>query len=119
MDFTHGFQLVRELGRTAAGTHLAYEALTAIHWTHRVGALVTLLYVGSFAFALGRAGFGRFAALLGAALALQIALGISNILMGLPLAVAVAHNGVAAVLLGPLVMINFALNRKPTPPKLS
>src|SRR5688572_3676608 len=47
MDFRHGFQLVRELGRTADGGHLAYEALTAIHWTHRVGALVTFVYVGA------------------------------------------------------------------------
>jgi cytochrome c oxidase assembly protein subunit 15 len=118
MDFDHGFQLVRELGRTAAGNHLAYEALTAIHWTHRVGALVTLVYVASFGFALARvAGFRRLGALLGGVLLLQVGLGISNIVMGLPLAVAVAHNGVAAVLLATLVMINFALNRTPIPPK--
>ena len=30
--------VVRELGMTADGAALAYEALTAIHWTHRVGA---------------------------------------------------------------------------------
>ena len=120
MDFAHGFQLVRELGRTATGTHLAYEALTAIHWTHRVGALVTLLYVGALAFALSRiAGLGRYALVLAGVLALQIALGISNIVLGLPLPVAVAHNGVAAVLLVILVVINFALIRTPTPPKHS
>jgi cytochrome c oxidase assembly protein subunit 15 len=116
MDFTHGFQLVRELGRTAAGTHLAYEALTAIHWTHRIGALVTALYVGALAFALTRArGFGVYGAALGAALAAQIGLGIANILAGLPLAVAVAHNAVAAILLVTLVMINFALSRASSP----
>ena len=41
MDFGHGFQIARELGMTAAGAPLSLEALTAIHWTHRVGALVT------------------------------------------------------------------------------
>jgi cytochrome c oxidase assembly protein subunit 15 len=112
MDFRHGFQLVRELGRTAAGTHLAYEALTAIHWTHRVGALVTFIYVGALAFALSRVrGFGLFAGILALALAVQIGLGIGNILEGLPLPVAVAHNAVAAILLVGLVMINFALSR--------
>jgi cytochrome c oxidase assembly protein subunit 15 len=112
MDFEHGFQLVRELGRTASGSHLAYSALTAIHWTHRVGALVTLIYVGAFAFALSRVrGLGRYAAVLAIALVVQISLGIANILAGLPLPVAVAHNGVAAILLATLVMINFVLSR--------
>ena len=118
MDFTHGFQLVRELGKTAAGTHLAYEALTAIHWTHRVGALVTLIVVGGFAIALACSrGLARYGVLLAVVLAVQIALGIANILAGLPLAVAVAHNAVAAILLMGLVMINFALSRaSPTQP---
>lgn len=113
MDFAHGFQLVRELGRTAAGTQLAYEALVAIHWTHRVGALITLLYIGWLAWVLIRM---RGVAPIGLALAVlltaQVALGIANILAGLPLAVAVAHNAVAACLLVTLVMINFAVSRK-------
>jgi heme a synthase len=114
MDFAHGFQLVRELGRTATGTHLAYDALVAIHWTHRVGALVTFLYVGALALALirvrGATGLG---VLLAIVLVAQIALGITNVLAALPLAVAVAHNAMAACLLVMIVMINFALSRKP------
>ena len=112
MDFDHGFQIVRELGRTAAGGHLTHEALTAIHWTHRVGALVTLLVVGGLAYALSRIrGLARHAGVLALVLVAQIALGIANILAGLPLAVAVAHNAVAAILLVTLVVINFALSR--------
>lgn len=112
MDFRHGFQFVRELGRTAAGDHLAYEALTAIHWTHRVGALVTFLYVGALAVALVRIrGLGAWGALLGAVLATQMALGIANVLAGLPLWVAAAHHAVAAVLLVSLLVINYALSR--------
>lgn len=115
MDFRHGFQIVRELGRTADGGHLAYEALTAIHWTHRIGALITLAYVSALAVALVRIpGMARYAVALGAVLALQIALGIANVLAGLPLAVAVAHNAVAALLLLTLVVINFALSRAPS-----
>jgi cytochrome c oxidase assembly protein subunit 15 len=112
MDFTHGFQLVRELGRTAAGAHLTYDALTAIHWTHRVGALITFLYLGALAVTLMRARGGRpLGAFLALALCVQVALGVTNVLGGLPLAVAVAHNAGAAVLLVTLVVINFALSR--------
>jgi cytochrome c oxidase assembly protein subunit 15 len=115
MDFRHGFQLVRDLGRTADGGHLAYEALTAIHWTHRIGALVTLIYLGAFIVALAKApGMARYGFVLAAVLAVQIVLGIANILAGLPLAIAVAHNAVAALLLLTLVVINFALSRAPS-----
>ena len=116
MDFRHGFQLVRELGMTAAGTHLSYDAITAIHWTHRVGAVVTFVYVGSFALALLRnPGLTRYGAALLGVLLLQIALGIANVVAGLPLAVAAAHNAGAAILLVTTVVINFALRRKSAP----
>lgn len=114
MDFRHGFQLVRELGMTAAGIHLSYDAITAIHWTHRLGALVTFLYVGGFALALMRsAGLAGYGLALLTVLLLQIALGIANVLAGLPLAVAAAHNAGAAILLLTMVVINFALRQKP------
>ena len=81
MDFRHGFQFVRELGMTAAGTPLAFEALTAIHWTHRVGALVTFLYIGAFAAALIRTpGCMRHGAVLALLLVMQIGIGIANVL---------------------------------------
>jgi cytochrome c oxidase assembly protein subunit 15 len=115
MDFRHGFQLVRELGMTAAGTHLAYEALTAIHWTHRVGALVTFLFIGMLGLMLVReratTGWGVVLLIL---LAGQVMLGITNILAGLPLPVAVAHNALAALLLVTLVVINFRLFNRAT-----
>lgn len=115
MDFRHGFELVRDLGRRADGGHLAYEALTAIHWTHRVGALVTFLYLGAFAFALARLqGVVGYAIALAALLLCQVALGIANVAAGLPLGIAVAHNAVAALLLVMLVVINFALSRVPS-----
>ena len=42
MDFDHAFTLQRELGQTAAGNFLTFAALTAIHVTHRMAALVVL-----------------------------------------------------------------------------
>lgn len=109
MDFNHGFQLLRELGQTAAGDKLSYDALTAIHWTHRVGAVIVASYLVALALLLWRRGMGLAAAVLGALVALQFTLGVANILTGLKLAVAVAHNAGAALLLVTLVVINFVL----------
>lgn len=116
MDFKHGFQFVRELGMTAAGTPLAFEALTAIHWTHRIGALVTFLYIGALAVVLIRTpGCMRHGAVLALLLVMQIGMGIANVLLSLPLPVAVAHNAAAAALLVVLIVINFALSRARSP----
>jgi len=113
MDFGHGFQLARELGVTVAGAPLSHEALMAIQWTHRVGALVTLLIAGGLALAVLRLPRLRPCGwTLLALLAVQLALGIANVLMRLPLQLAVAHNGVAALLLVALVVLNFALSLK-------
>ena len=112
MDFEHGFHFTRELGVTADGAPLGLEALIAIHWSHRVGALVTFAYLGALAAVLMRsAGLARYGAALALALVVQVALGIANVVLRLPLAVAVAHNGGAAVLLATLIVINFALSR--------
>lgn len=114
MDFQHGFQLLRELGHTAAGDKLSYDALTAIHWTHRVGAVVVTLYLAWLAVITGRvAGLRIIAISVGVLLAAQVVLGISNILTGLNLAVAVAHNAGAALLLVVLVVLNSALSVRP------
>ena len=114
MDFQHGFQLLRELGQTAAGDKLSYDALTAIHWTHRVGAVVVTAYLAVLAFSLRRViELKNIALTMAALLALQVTLGVANILTGLKLHVAVAHNAGAALLLVTLVVLNFALSRGP------
>lgn len=114
MDFQHGFQLLRELGHTAAGDKLSYDALTAIHWTHRIGAVVVTLYLTWLAVMTGRVPAMRGIAMtLGVLLAAQVVLGVSNILTGLNLAVAVGHNAGAALLLVALVVLNSALSVTP------
>lgn len=113
MDFNHGFQLRRELGMTAQGEPLSNAALNAIHWTHRVGALVLAVYLGIMVYlAAATAGLRRYAWALGSVLVLQIGLGISNVLAMLPLALAVAHNAGAALLLMTVVVLNFALRQE-------
>lgn len=101
-DFAHGFTLLRELGATASGDTLPFAALTAIHLTHRLGAVVVSLVVGLWALHLLRSGH-RAGGFVIAALVVQIMLGISNVIFSLPLPVAVLHNLGAAVLIAALV----------------
>jgi heme a synthase len=113
MDFGHAFHVLRELGVTAAGAPLSQDALVAIHWTHRVGALITVLYLGALAVkGLRVPALALYSGLLLALLLAQAALGIASVLTRLPLGIAVAHNGGAALLLVALVMLNFAVFRK-------
>ena len=114
MDFDEAFVMWRGLGVNYEYGVLEHPARTAIHVTHRIGALVTLLYLGWLVLALLRSGsaLGGTAVLVGGLLLLQLGLGVANVLLHLPLAVATAHNGVAALLLISLVYLNFRLWRQ-------
>lgn len=108
MDFANAFHVLRELGMTAAGTQLSAEALTAIHWTHRIGAVLVGTVLLLCAFGLARRPELRVAGLsLGAAVCLQIGLGVANVLLFLPLHVAVSHNAGAVLLVAILVYVNY------------
>jgi heme a synthase len=112
MDFFNAFHMVRELGVTADGAQLSLAALTAIHWSHRLGALLTFLYLGWLALKVMRHhGLVQWGWLLMAALLFQVAIGIGNVEFGLPLPLAVAHNAGAALLLISLVLLNSKLTR--------
>jgi len=88
------------------------QALTAIHLMHRIGAVVVLLFLGWLGLKLTKVeGLGGLGAAILGALAVQWALGLSNVYWSLPLSVAVAHNGGAAVLLALLVVLNFRARR--------
>jgi cytochrome c oxidase assembly protein subunit 15 len=107
MDFANAFHMIRELGQTAGGDQLSLAALTAIHWTHRLGALATLLYLGWLSIRSMRNRELRWlGGLMAVLLVTQVGLGLSNVLLSLPLPVAVAHNAVAALLLISLVVLN-------------
>jgi cytochrome c oxidase assembly protein subunit 15 len=106
MDFTQGFELWRDLGKTGAGEHVTLAALTAIHYAHRLTAYVVFLVLGVLAWKL-RAGPLRSSARVIAALALwQFATGLSNVVLGWPLFAAVSHTGGAAAL---VVALTWAL----------
>ena len=103
------------MGMTAAGDLLSNAALTAIHWSHRVGALVTAvaLFLLGWRLCRQRAHFLIGATLL-AALMLQLGLGIANVMLSLPLALAAAHNAGAALLVGVMVWANYRLSVAPS-----
>ena len=106
MDFGNAFHVLRELGQTPQGELLSREALTAIHWTHRVFALVAVAVIGWAAYrtvAVSRA----LAALTALLVILQYSLGVANVLVSRPLGLAAAHNAGAALLLIALVVLNF------------
>jgi heme a synthase len=107
MDFRLGF---RSGGMTDPGHPLPATALTAMHWTHRVGALATCIVVGWLGVVLLKdVRFRAHAGLLMAALLVQLGLGVANVLLSLPLSIAVAHNAGAAALLIVLLVLNYRL----------
>ena len=114
MDFANAFHLFRELGQTAEGTNLALPAYNAIQWLHRIGALVTLLYLGLLGLNLLRYAQTRtIAILMLVILGAQISLGIANLVLHLPLVLAVAHNLGAALLLLTIVVLNSKMTKSP------
>jgi cytochrome c oxidase assembly protein subunit 15 len=105
-NFGEGFVLWREIGVDYEGGVLDLPSRTAIHMAHRVGALVTIALLGLLAWRLLReSAMRREGVVLLALLAIQVTLGIQNVLLFLPLANAVAHNGVGALLLATLLWL--------------
>lgn len=109
MDIKSGFDVFQSIGPNYLGGLLENEARVAIHFMHRLGAVVTTLYLCGLCLALLTVDdirVKKVAGMLFAALLLQLALGVSNVLFQIPLPVAVAHNGGGALLL--LVMVFLA-----------
>ena len=109
MDFQNGFTWWRELGKTASGEYLPIEALIAIHWTHRLGAMIITLTMAGFLYYLakikqeGNINFqleaqywGRFVLFV---ISVQILSGLSNVIFQWPMIAALIHTGGAAALI--------------------
>jgi len=109
-DFGEAFTLWHGIGPDYEGGIMSNTARVTVHFTHRLGALVTFLYLGILGVLLLLGRLGENLPPLGltllAVLLLQVSLGIGNVLLSLPLGVAVAHNGVGALLLLTLVTLN-------------
>ena len=116
MDFSEGFTLWRGIGIDYEGGVLDNAARVAVHVTHRIGAVITGLFLGALGVALAGWGGDRMIRLAGvtllAVLGMQIALGIATVVGHLPLAVAAAHNAGAALLLLTLIAVNHILRTR-------
>lgn len=112
MDFSNAFNLIRELGVDATGKTLNLAAYTAIQWTHRVGALVTFIYLSMLGIWLLKAPqLKKLGLIMLILLVIQIILGVANLLLHLPLVLAVGHNMVAALLLISVVVLNSKITK--------
>jgi len=102
VNFGGGFALRHEVGVNYEYGILDGPSRTAIHLSHRIGALITTLLVGSLAILAilrGNPPVRRTGAVLLVLLLAQVGLGIGNIVLQLPMVVAVSHNGVGALLM--------------------
>jgi cytochrome c oxidase assembly protein subunit 15 len=106
MNLAEGFNVAQAVGPNYLGGQLENDARVAIQFVHRLGAVVVLAAVGLLAWRLYRA---RSALALPVAviLGLQLALGVMNVVLVLPLWVATAHNAGGALLLLALVTVNY------------
>ena len=114
MNFNDAFVLWRGLGVNYEFGVLDTPARTAIHYSHRLWAIIAsavVLFTAWRAVVSGSASGRRIGWCIIAALVLQVSLGITNVLRGLPLPVAVLHNGTAALLMASLVALLYHATR--------
>jgi len=100
MNWRQAFEIWRPLGMTGQGEMIDFAALTAIHYVHRLMAWLVLGVLLALAWRLYRLWLWRTPARVLAVLALlQLATGVSNVVLGWPMLAALLHTGGAAALL--------------------
>jgi cytochrome c oxidase assembly protein subunit 15 len=109
MDFKDAFVLWRGLGIDYEGGVLDHPARVAIHYTHRLWGIVTAIMLGFVAWRAVRTGQSRAVRTAGTVLAVllvaQWTIGPVMVMKALPLALATAHNAVAALLVMAIVAL--------------
>ena len=114
-DFSEGFIMWRGLGVNYEFGILEAPARVAIHFTHRLGAITAALVLLFITIGYWRK--VKTPVMHGAcvavwlALTMQVVLGLATVWFGLPLPVATAHNGIAAVLLLTVINLNNVASR--------
>lgn len=108
MAVAEGFNIFQHIGPNYLGGLMTNEARVAIHFIHRLGALLTFVYLSGLCVALvyvGEPRVTRLAVVIFALLLVQLSLGVGNVLFSIPLPLAVLHNAGAALLLLGLVTV--------------
>lgn len=110
MDFAQGFNIFQSIGPNYLGGVMENEARVAVHFAHRVGAIITTVYLLFLSVLLLKSiaisESKKMAIVILLVLTLQVALGLGNIIFNFPVFVAVAHNLVGALLLLTMVTLN-------------
>lgn len=120
MDFSQGFALWRELGAGHDGANISFQALTAIHYVHRLAAYAVFAVLLLLALQLRRVpALRQQAGWLAALTLLQAATGLTNVVLDWPLVAAVAHTGGAAALVVVLTGLVFSSRSSAVPAHLS
>jgi len=116
LDIANAFTLWHPVGPNFEGGLLDNAARVTIHLAHRLGAVITVLYLTVFMVLLWRATREKLIHQLILVIALllvaQISLGITNVVQLLPLSIAVFHHATAAFLLVILVALNYCLRHQ-------
>tara|TARA_B100000941_G_scaffold117365_1_gene82374 strand:- start:449 stop:1456 length:1008 start_codon:yes stop_codon:yes gene_type:complete len=111
MNFDRGFTIFGLPNVNYEVTHMEYYAKLAVHFTHRVGALLlSILFLGLFSyifFMQKSQKIKNIGYLIFAFFSLQIYLGISNVVYSLPLNIAVLHTVNACILLMSMLILLF------------
>ncbi|MDP3560598.1 MAG: COX15/CtaA family protein [Legionellaceae bacterium] len=111
LDFSTGFQLFSSVGANYQGGLLDNDSRITIHMIHRLGAVVTLVYLLSLTslitWRIAIPSIRNVGLIVMMLVCLQFGLGIANVIYLLPLKVAVAHNGVAALLFASLLSLRY------------
>ncbi|MFO1418223.1 MAG: signal recognition particle-docking protein FtsY [Methylotetracoccus sp.] len=113
--YRDGFDLLRGFSEDTATAVPALASRVAIHWMHRVVGLLSFLVLSLAAVNISgnrrAAPLSKAGVLLSSLLLLEICLGMGAVMFRLPVAIAVAHSAVAALLLLNVVHINLSLRR--------
>ena len=113
-NFSEAFTFLHESGVNYEGGKLSNSAGVTVHLMHRIGALVATLVIGGLCLTLLVKPYNPLIKKVSLAVLLllisQVSLGIANVLLLLPIPIAVLHNAIAAVLLLTLIVLNYVLH---------
>lgn len=114
LDFSNAFNLFPGVGANYQGGLLDNASRMTLQFVHRIGAIVTLVYIlitAGWVFATSKFRTLKvMSGLTGLLVLLQFALGIVNVVHLLPLSVAVLHNGCAALLLASVASLRYLVS---------
>lgn len=108
MHWSEAFSMLPPLDNNYEGGWLEHPARITIHMLHRLGALILCVYLSFLTMFIVAClpALRTMASITLILLCVQLALGISNIMLFLPLHVAVMHNGCALLLLLAVLTLN-------------